>query len=63
MKRTKVLALILAVAVLATAVFALTACKDDKEQYDYGNSADIRNSRINRHIDIRYNVRYRGSEN
>ena len=29
MKRTKVLALILAVAVLATAVFALTACKDD----------------------------------
>ena len=30
MKRTKVLALILAVAVLATAVFALTACKDDE---------------------------------
>ena len=32
MKRTKVLALILAVAVLATAVFALTACKDDKTE-------------------------------
>lgn len=30
MKRTKVLALILAVAVLATVVFALTACKDDE---------------------------------